>query len=197
MAKKKQQQEEMEMAVEATTPEITMVKPSDAKEMSDETLKSEQIRFNDMANEFGNLLKTKKYGVQFDDLKDAKSLLKHLEKNVKWTHADAPLFVAAYQKLKDAIAEGLNESSEMPIDGPALNAIYQLLLKTEGVGFFAVRDYMSLLTMTGEGISNAMRKMVEDKNTLKNIHINLSTLDDETNARSLGIQVAESEPQQA
>jgi hypothetical protein len=42
-----------------------------------------------------------------------------------------------------------------------------------------------------------MRKMVEDQNTLKNIHINLSTLDDETNARSLGIQVAESEPQQA
>lgn len=196
MAKKKQQ-EEMEMAVEATTPEITMVKPSDAKEMSDETLKAEQIRYNDMANEFGELLKTKKYGVQFDDLKDAKSLLKHLEKNVKWTHADAPLFVAAYQKLKDAIAEGLNESSEMPIDGPALNAIYQLLLKTEGVGFFAVRDYMSLLTMTGEGISNAMRKMVEDQNTLKNIHVNLSTLDDETNARAMGIEVAVEQEQQA
>jgi hypothetical protein len=195
MAKKKQ--EEMEMAVEATTPEITMVKPSDAKEMSDETLKAEQIRYNDMANEFGELLKTKKYGVQFDDLKDAKSLLKHLEKNVKWTHADAPLFVAAYQKLKDAIAEGLNESGEMPIDGPALNAIYQLLLKTEGVGFFAVRDYMSLLTMTGEGISNAMRKMVEDQNTLKNIHVNLSTLDDETNARAMGIEVAVEQEQQA
>jgi hypothetical protein len=196
MAKKKQ--EEVEMATEAIAPEqIEMVKPSDAKEMSDETLKSEQERYNKMANEFGELLKTKKYGVQFDDIKDAKSLLKHLEKNVKWTHADAPLFVAAYQKLKEAIAEGLNESNEMPIDGPALNAIYQLLLKTEGVGFFAVRDYMSLLTMTGEGISNAMRKMVEDQNTLKNIHVNLSTLDDETNARAMGIQVAESEPQQA
>jgi len=179
--------------VENNEMEIKMIAPSDAKAMSDETLKSEQERYNKLANEFGELSRTKKYGVQFDDVKDAKSLLKHLEKNVKWTHADAPLFVAAYTKLKEAVTEGLNEQGEMAIDGPALNAIYQLLLKTEGVGFFAVRDYMSLLTMTGEGISNAMRKMVEDQNTLKNIHTNLSVLDDETNARSLGIQV-ESEP---
>lgn len=179
--------------VENNEMEIKMITSSDAKAMSDETLKSEQERYNKLANEFGELSRTKKYGVQFDDVKDAKSLLKHLEKNVKWTHADAPLFVAAYTKLKEAVAEGLNEQGEMAIDGPALNAIYQLLLKTEGVGFFAVRDYMSLLTMTGEGISNAMRKMVEDQNTLKNIHTNLSVLDDETNARSLGIQV-ESEP---
>jgi len=183
---------EAEVKVNASQEEmvtIIMIKPSDAKEMNDETLKSEQIRYNDMANKFGELLKTKKYGVKFDDIKDAKTLLKHFEKNVKWTHAEAPLFVAAYQKLKDAITGGLNENGELPIDGPALNGIYQLLLKTEGVGFFAVRDYMSLLTLTGEGISNAMRMMVEDQNTLKSIHVNLSVLDDETNARQMGIEV--------
>jgi hypothetical protein len=183
---------EAEVEVNASQEEmvtISMIKATDAKEMSDETLKSEQIRYNDMANKFGELLKTKKYGVKFDDIKDAKTLLKHFEKNVKWTHAEAPLFVAAYQKLKDAITGGLNENGELPIDGPALNGIYQILLKTEGVGFFAVRDYMSLLTLTGEGISNAMRLMVEDQNTLKSIHVNLSVLDDETNARQMGIEV--------
>jgi hypothetical protein len=183
---------EAEVEVNASQEEmvtISMIKATDAKEMSDETLKSEQIRYNDMANKFGELLKTKKYGVKFDDIKDAKTLLKHFEKNVKWTHAEAPLFVAAYQKLKDAITGGLNENGELPIDGPALNGIYQILLKTEGVGFFAVRDYMSLLTLTGEGISNAMRMMVEDQNTLKSIHVNLSVLDDETNARQMGIEV--------
>jgi hypothetical protein len=183
----------MSEQVENNEMEIKMITPLDAKEMSIETLKSEQDRYNKMANEFGELTKTKKYTVAFDDIKDAKSLFKHLEKNVKWTHADAPLYVAAYTKLKDAIAEGLNDSNELLIDGPALNAVYQLLLKTEGVGFHSVRDYMSLLTNTGEGISNAMRKMIEDQNTLKGIHTNLSVLDDETNARAMGIQV-EAEP---
>ena len=168
---------------------MAMIKATDAKEMSDEVLKTEQERYNDMADKFGQLAKTKKYGIKFDDIKDAKSLLKHFEKNVKWTHAEAPLFVAAYQKLKDAVAQGLSEENELLIDGPALNAIYQILLKTEGVGFFAVRDYMSLLTQTGEGITNAMRNMLEDQNTLKNIHTNLSTLDDEVNARHMGIEV--------
>jgi hypothetical protein len=183
----------MSEQVENKDLEIKMITATDAKEMTDEVLKSETERYNKMANEFGELMKTKKYGIAVDDIKDAKSLFKHLEKNVKWTHADAPLYVAAYTKLKDAIAAGLNESSELLLDGPALNAVYQLLLKTEGVGFFAVRDYMSLLTNTGEGISNAMRKMVEDQNVLKNIHTNLSTLDDENNARAMGIQV-EAEP---
>jgi hypothetical protein len=36
-----------------------------------------------------------------------------------------------------------------------------------------------------------MRVMVEDQNHLKNIHTNLSVLDDEVNARQLGIQVEE------
>ncbi len=179
----------MSEQVENKDLEIKMITASDAKEMTDEVLKSETERLNKMANEFGELMKTKKYAIALDDIKDAKSLFKHLEKNVKWTHADAPLYVAAYTKLKDAIAAGLNESNELLLDGPALNAVYQLLLKTEGVGFFAVRDYMSLLTNTGEGISNAMRKMVEDQNVLKNIHTNLSTLDDENNARAMGIQV--------
>jgi hypothetical protein len=168
---------------------LSMIKATDAKEMSDDVLKAEQQRYSDMADKFGQLTKTKKYGIKFDDIKDAKALLKHFEKNVKWTHAEAPLFVAAYQKLKDAVAEGLSEQNELLIDGPALNGIYQILLKTEGVGFFAVRDYMSLLTMSGEGITNAMRNMIEDQNTLKNIHTNLSTLDDEVNARHMGIEV--------
>jgi hypothetical protein len=183
---------ETEMAVEVPTTEVfEMLKSTDAKIYSDEFLKEEQIRYNTTANEFGELLKVKKYAIVFDDLKDAKSLLKHIEKNVKWTHADAPLFMAVYQKLKEAVTVGLTEQSTLLLDGPALNGLYQILLKTEGVGYHEVKNYMTLLTLTGEGISNAMRSMVEDQNHLKNIHTNLSVLDDEVNARHLGIQVEE------
>jgi hypothetical protein len=185
---------ETEMVTETPITEVfEMLSTSDAKAYSDEFLKEEQIRYNNMANNFGELLKVKKYPIALDDIKDAKSLLKHLEKNVKWTHADAPLYMAVYQKLKDAVAAGLNEQRSLLLDGPALNGLYQLLLKTEGVGFSEVKMYMTILTLTGEGISNAMRSMVEDQNHLKNIHTNLSVLDDEVNARQMGIQVEELE----
>lgn len=183
---------ETEMAVETPVTEVfEMLKSTDAKTYSDEFLKEEQIRYNKMANEFGELLKVKKYAIAFDDLKDAKSLLKHFEKSVKWTHADAPLFMAVYQKLKEAVTAGLNEQGALLLDGPALNGLYQLILKTEGVGYQEVKSYMTLLTLTGEGISNAMRAMVEDQNHLKNVHTNLSVLDDEVNARQMGIEVEE------
>ena len=171
--------------------QVKAIESSEVKELSDEELKAEFENHEKMANEFGKLLQTKGYAIKLDDIKDAKSLLKHLEKNVKWTHSDAPLFIAVYQKLKDAIAAGLNESNELYLDGPALNSLYQLLLKSEGVGYFAVRDYISLLTTVGEGISNAMRKLSNDQAQLRTIHTNLSVIDDETAARQMGIQVEE------
>ena len=199
MSKKVQQEEAVaENAQAATTQEsIATLTAEDVKALTDEQLQSEFEAHEKMANEFGKLLQTKGYAVKFDDIKEAKSLLKHLEKNVKWTHADAPLFIAVYQKLKDAIAVGLNESGELVIDGPALNSLYQLLLKSEGVGYFAVRDYISLLTTVGEGISNAMRKLAEDQAQLRTIHTNLSMIDDETTARQMGIKVEDLAEDQA
>ena len=192
MAKKKKEQAAAAEA-QSTETSMTLLQSSDVKEYSDDLLKSEQERYNDLANDFGNLLKTKAYAVKVDDIKDAKSLLKHLEKNVKWNHGDAPVFIAAYQKLKEAVANGLNEDGNLLIEGPALNGIYQILIKTEGVGYFEVRDYMSLLANVGQGLSDGMRALVEDQNQLRNIHTNLSTLDNELAARSMGIQVEELE----
>jgi hypothetical protein len=183
----------MEVVQDTTeeTQEFTKIQASDAKEFTDEQLQSEFDRHEKMANEFGRLLQTKGYAVKFDNLKSAKNLLKHLENNVRWTHSDAPLFIAVYTKFKDAIAKGLDSESQLTIDGPALNSLYQLLLKSEGTGYIAVRDYISLLTTVGEGITDAMHKLATDQNTLKNVHTNLSVLDDEFNARQMGIQVAD------
>jgi hypothetical protein len=195
MSKKAKQEELATEAVQFENQQdesqVKAIESSELKELSDEELKAEFEKHEKMANEFGKLLQTKGYAIKLDDIKDAKSLLKHLEKNVKWTHSDAPLFIAVYQKLKDAIAAGLNESNELYLDGPALNSLYQLLLKSEGVGYFAVRDYISLLTTVGEGISNAMRKLSNDQAQLRTIHTNLSAIDDETAARQMGIQVEE------
>jgi hypothetical protein len=53
---------ETEMKVEVPTTEVfEMLKSADAKNYSDEFLKEEQIKYNTMANEFGELLKVKKY----------------------------------------------------------------------------------------------------------------------------------------
>ena len=174
---------------EQKTELVKTITAADAKAFTDAELQKEFEEHELTANTFGKLLQTKCYSVKVEDIKHAKDLLKHLEKNVRWTHADAPLFIAVYQKLKNAVAAGLNESNELVIDGPALNSLYQLLLKSEGVGYFSVRDYISLLTNIGEGISNGMRQLAEDQNTLKQVHVNLSAIDDELNARRLGIQV--------
>jgi hypothetical protein len=196
MAKKKKEQDVTSAPANAemeNTAPAGILQSIDIKEYSDDFLKSEQERYNNLANEFGNVLKTKSYAVKVDTIKDAKDLLKHLEKNVKWNHSDAPVFIAAYQKLKDAIAKGLNDANELMVEGPALNGIYQILIKTEGTGYFEVRDYMSLLANVGQGLSDGMKALIEDQNELRNIHTNLNALDNETVARQAGIQVEELE----
>jgi hypothetical protein len=194
MAKKSKSKSEKQAELNSSTTEqneMKILNSTDVKQYTDEFLQSEQERYNKLADDFGNTLKSKQYSVKVDDIKDAKSLLKHLEKNVKWTHAEAPLFIASYQKLKESIAKGLNEQGCLEMLGSSINGIYQLLIKTEGVGYFEVRDYMSLLANIGQGITDAMTALVEDQNQLRNIHTNLSVLDDESVARKMGIEVEE------
>jgi hypothetical protein len=190
-------EQDLQDLIQTDAETVKEISAADAKAFSEEEMKTVFDKHEKLANDFGRLLQRKGYQVKFDGIKDAKSLLKHLEKNVKWTHADAPLFIAVYQKLKEAVEKGLNEESELALDGPALNSLYQLLLKSEGTGYIEVREYISLLTSVGEGISNGMRKLAEDQNLLKLIHTNLSIMDSEMTARQQGIQVEDLAEDQA
>lgn len=175
-----------ETPVQAFVPAST----EDAKALSDEALNAKIAELEATAQSFGSEMQTKKYKVNVGSLKNAKGLLKFLEKNVKWAHNSLPGYIAVCHGLKDAIKEGVSEDGFIGLGASPVGTIYQQMLQVIGTGYFEAREYLTLLTEVGSGISEAMKDLADDNEQLRNIHSDLATYDTELMARTQGIEVA-------
>jgi hypothetical protein len=180
------------------TPEYNFISTEDAKAYSDDELNAKIEELENVAESWGNEMKTKKYRVKVESIKNAKSLLKYLEKNVKWAHNSLPSYIAVCHGLKDAIInEGVSEEGFIHLGATPVGMIYQTMLQVTGTGYFEAKEYLRILTEVGGGISDAMKELADDNTQLRNIHTDLSTLDTEKMARSQGIEVAADAPKEA
>ena len=175
-----------ETPVQAFIPATT----EDAKALSDEALDTKILELEAEATSFGNEMQVKKYKVNVGSLKNARNLLKFLEKNVKWAHNSLPGYIAVCHGLKDAIKAGVSEDGFIGLGASPVGMIYQQMLQVTGTGYFEAREYLTILTEVGGGISESMKQLADDNEMLRNIHTDLATYDTEKMARAQGIEVA-------
>jgi len=172
------------------SPDYNFISTEDAKSFSDEEIDAKIAELESVAESFGNEMKTKKYKVQVGDLKNARNLLKFIEKNVNWAHNSLPGYISVCHGLKDALKEGVSEEGFLFLNGGPVGMVYQTMLQISGKGYFEAKEYLRILTEVGGGISESMKELADDNTHLRNIHTDLSTLDTEKMARSQGIAVA-------
>lgn len=175
---------------QASVQEFVPVTTEDAKVLTDEALDAKILELEAEATSFGNEMQVKKYKVNVGTLKNARNLYKFLEKNVKWAHNSLPGYIAVCHGLKDAIKEGVSEDGFIGLGASPVGMIYQQMLQVTGTGYFEAREYLTILTEVGGGISESMKELADDNTQLRNIHTDLATYDTEKMARSQGIEVA-------
>jgi hypothetical protein len=174
----------------APVQEFVPVTTEDAKVLTDEQLEAKILELETEATSFGNEMQVKKYQVNVGSLKNARSLLKFLEKNVKWAHNSLPGYIAVCHGLKDAIKVGVSEDGFIGLGASPVGMIYQQMLQVTGTGYFEAKEYLTILTEVGGGISESMKELADDNTKLRNIHTDLATYDTEKMARAQGIEVA-------
>jgi len=175
---------------QAPVQEFVPVSTEDAKVLTDEALEAKITELEAEAESFGNEMIAKKYKVNVGTLKNARSLHKFLEKNVKWAHNSLPGYIAVCHGLKDAIKAGVSEDGFIGLGASPVGMIYQQMLQVTGTGYFEAREYLTILTEVGSGISESMKELADDNTKLRNIHTDLATYDTEKMARAQGIEVA-------
>lgn len=175
---------------ETPVQEFVPATTEDAKALSDEALDAKILELEAEATSFGNEMQVKKYKVNVGSFKNARNLLKFLEKNVKWAHNSLPGYIAVCHGLKDAIKAGVSEDGFVGLGASPVGMIYQQMLQVTGTGYFKAREYLTILTEVGGGISEAMKQLADDNEMLRNIHTDLATYDTEKMARAQGIEVA-------
>lgn len=178
---------------EETKPEYAFLSTDDAKALTDVEIEAKISELEAVAESFGKEMKEKRYQVKVESLKNAKGLLKYIEKNVKWNHQTLPGYISVCHSMKEAIKAGVSDDGFIGLGASPVGMIYQTMLQISGDGYFEAKEYLQILTEVGAGISDAMKELADDNTQLRNIHTDLATLDTEKTARVQGIEVASSD----
>lgn len=165
---------------------------SELVKLSDEDLKAKLDEMNKIQEDYGKNMASKLYSVKLESQSNLSLLKKWVEKETKWNHNTVPTLVAMYDGLKKAIDAGIDEDGNAQLSTIVVANIYQYLLTFEGKGYLDAKKYLTLLTKVGGPISEAMKELADDNEYFRNLHTDLSTIDQAMQAKAQGIDIAKS-----
>jgi len=145
-----------------------------------EELTKERDTFEKEVNKVQEKLAKEKYSVDFDSTANITKILKHLDKNCKWTIKDAALLLNLYDNIKIEkvrIRAEEEKGAKVMLNSIDLNSLYKSFASFEGIGMVDARSFITLLTDIGSQISDAMEKMAKANKEIQSMHIQLGELD--------------------
>lgn len=175
---------------EETQEEITFHDEDVIKKMSDEDISEYRSKLEGKANEIQKENQSKNFTVKLNESHDIKRIMNHLDKGYTWKTNNAALIVKLYDSLKEQYKyyKDYNdedfESITIELPGYELNALYQALINVEGTGIEKARNFLRLLTNTGQSVSDAMAVLGDLNKDIKTIHNHLQYVDQEIEERA-------------
>tara|TARA_B100000768_G_C11053600_1_gene279408 strand:+ start:131 stop:640 length:510 start_codon:yes stop_codon:yes gene_type:complete len=145
------------------------------------SLENQKKALTKKADELQTRAATETFAIAFDDRKQVKTVMDHLNKGYNWKTNNAAVLVSLYDQLKKQNKELLNsdiEETVVNLRGHELNALYQALLNVEGTGVESARKFIIMLTNVGESVSKAMKLLAELNSEISGTHKKLAELED-------------------
>jgi len=149
------------------------------EERTVEVIKAEIDEISKKAEKLAVEIQYREYNINVENKRNLQRLINYIENNAVWSHQEAAGLIALHLNLKESEATGPDDNGDIKLRSVNLNTLYNVFLKSSGKGLKAAKDHISLLTVVGESISNSMQLMADDNQELRDIHQQLSKLDDE------------------
>ena len=115
------------------------------------------------------------------DSKELKEILRLIDKNYKWNSKNAALTVHVHDTLKLAAQSGevnVTEGGvEIPLKATIMTGLYNILLNIENTGVEAARKVTRILTQVGKDVTDAMNKLAQDNEEIKEMHLQIQELE--------------------
>lgn len=145
------------------------------------SLETQKKALSKKADELQKRAAEETFAINFDDRKQVKTVMDHLNKGYNWKTNNAAVLVSLYDQLKKQNKELLNSDTEetvVNLRGHELNALYQALLNVEGKGIESARKFIIMLTNVGESVSNAMKLLAELNSEISETHKELAEVEE-------------------
>ena len=133
-------------------------------------------------------LAEEKYPMDFDNVSNITKVLKHLDKNTKWTIKDCALAINLYDNIKlekSRISGSEDKKIIVNLAAVDLNTLYKSLTECEGYGVENAKGFLRILTNLGSQISMAMESMQNANKDVQKMHVTLGEMDSSIEAMSI------------
>ncbi|MDB9800912.1 hypothetical protein OAB94_00880 [Flavobacteriaceae bacterium] len=133
----------------------------------------------------------KLFVVNLEDKAMIKTMMDHLDKSYTWKTQNAAIVVTLFDTLKarrkELASDAETTEATVSLRGHELNGLYQALLNCEGTGVENARRFITMLTMVGQTVGEAMQELSALNETIKAAHTELAEA--EKAVREFGLEV--------
>jgi hypothetical protein len=126
-------------------------------------------------------MQEREYSVDLKNKKIYDGLVKFLEKDAPWGHTTATGLIMLYHNLREQkdFTRDKDWDGKIMLRAANVTIMWSMVTKMTGKGFFEARDFVELMAVCGESLSQAVQAAHTDNAQLRETHHKLSMIDDQ------------------
>lgn len=141
-----------------------------------EQLKAREAELDQLNESLIKEMQEREYEIDFKTKKVFDKLLKFLEKDAPWGHTTATGLIMLYHNLREAkeLVKEKDFKGLIPVRSTSVTILWQMVTKMTGTGFYEAKSFVELMANVGESLSEAVQKVQEDNQALRDNHSELA-----------------------
>jgi hypothetical protein len=158
-----------------------------------EQLKAREAELDKINEDLIKEMQVREYEIDFKTKKVFDRLLKFLEKDAPWGHTTATGLIMLYHNLREAkeLVKEKEFKGLIPVRSTSVTILWQMVTKMTGTGFYEAKSFVELMANVGESLSEAVQKVQEDNQALRDNHAELALLQQEIDKVTVEGPIAE------
>ena len=146
-----------------------------------EELSSLQKELNEKSEVLVKEMSEREYEIDFKNAKLLNNLIKFLEKDAPWGHTTATGLIMLYHNMREQkeLAKAKDWNGKINLRAANTTILWTMVTKMTGTGFYEAKSFVELMSHIGESLSNAVQKCHEDNQELRDVHTQLSQLEND------------------
>ena len=141
-----------------------------------EQLKAREAELDKINEDLIKEMQEREYEIDFKTKKVFDKLLKFLEKDAPWGHTTATGLIMLYHNLREAkeLVKDKEFNGIVPVRSTSVTILWQMVTKMTGNGFYEAKTFVELMANVGESLSEAVQKVQNDNQALRDNHTELA-----------------------
>jgi hypothetical protein len=124
-------------------------------------------------------MQEREYEIDFKNKKVFDRLVKFLEKDAPWGHTTATGLIMLFHNMREQkeLVKDKEWNGIAKLRAANVSILWSMVTKMTGSGFYEAKSFVELMAACGESLSNAVQKVHNDNQAIRDTHAQLAQID--------------------